>query len=54
MLEPHVVYGRILGVFEVVAAVWRVEALEVEVATTLAGRLPVALDLAAFALIAGS
>jgi hypothetical protein len=47
------VRGRILGLLEVVAAVWRVQALEAEVAAALAGRLAVALDLAALAFIAG-
>ena len=42
----------LLRVLEAIAAVGRVDALEVQVAAALAGRLAIALDLAALALVA--
>jgi hypothetical protein len=42
-----------LRLLEVVATVWRILAVEVEVAATLTGRLSVALYLAPFALVTG-
>lgn len=65
LLEPRVCQSRrvfgcdkaiylLFALFEVVAAVGRVLAVEVEVPAALAGRLAVAFDLPAFALIAGN
>lgn len=38
-------------VFKPIAAIWRVNALEIQIATTLARRLPVTLDLPPLAFI---
>ena len=43
----------LLRVLEAIAAIGRVDALEVQVAAALAGRLAIARDLATLALIAG-
>jgi hypothetical protein len=43
---------ELVALFEVVAAVGRIQALEIEIAASLTWRLPVAFDLAALALIA--
>lgn len=43
----------LLRVLEAIAAIWRIDALEVQVSAALAGRLAIALDLATLALIAG-
>lgn len=48
------VHGVLVRLLEVVAAVGRILAVEVEIAAALAGRLAIALDLASFALIAAA
>jgi hypothetical protein len=52
VLEDAGARGHRLGLLEVVAAVGRIGAVEVEVAATLTWRLAVALDLAPLALVA--
>lgn len=49
MRSHFLVFG---GIFEAIAAVGRVHALEVQVAASLAGRLTIAFDLATLALVA--
>ena len=56
-LEVSNVVGHLpelVRVLEIGAAVWRIEALEVEMAAPLAGRLAIAFDLAALALVAAA
>jgi hypothetical protein len=52
MVYTFKIAGHELWLLEIVAAVWRILAFEIEVAAALAGCLAIALDLAPLAFIA--